>query len=136
MVLSYRQYLLTPGHSPFLAVHVFSEPMSYVMLCYSCFVAISVVLLSALAAAQEFSRCRFDNGTLLPNNKQYGQYAPCAETGSLAAVCCALIRDNEPGGNLSMGATRDECLPNGICQNRWTQSKDGLLVTAYVCTFI
>lgn len=96
-------------------------------------IASFLLLLHACAAAQEFGKCRFSNGTLLPNTRQYGQYAPCAETGSLSAVCCALIRDNEPGGNLSMGATRDECLPNGICQNRWTQSEDGLEVTAWVC---
>jgi hypothetical protein len=93
----------------------------------------SVLLLHTYTAAQEFGKCRFSNGTLLPNTQQYGQYAPCAETGSLSAVCCALIRDNEPGGNLSMGATQDECLPNGICQNSWTQSEDGLKVTAWVC---
>lgn len=87
----------------------------------------------ALTAAQEFGRCRFNNGTLLPDTTQYRQYAPCAETGSLSAICCALIRDNEPGGNMSMGATRDECLQNGICQNRWIQSEDGLEVTAWVC---
>lgn len=100
------------------------------------FLTALVLLLSALTSAQEFGRCRFDNGTLLPNTKQYGQYAPCAEADSLAAVCCALIRDNKPGGNLSMGATRDECLPNGICQNRWTQSEDGLPVTAYAYTLM
>lgn len=102
------------------------------MLHFHRYAAPFLLFLRALAVAQESGGCRFSNGTLLPGTQEFSQYAPCAETGNLATVCCALIRGNEPGGNLSMGATRDECLPNGICQNRWTQSKDGLPVTAWV----
>jgi hypothetical protein len=80
------------------------------------------ILLAALSAgtlAQSADACRFKNGTALPSEGFYNCYQPCPGS----SVCCALNRDNTPGGNVSLGLTRDECLPNGLCQNRATGRK-------------
>ena len=75
--------------------------------------------LSAGILAQSTDACRFKNGTTLPSEGFYDWYQPCPGS----SVCCALNRDNAPGGNVSLGLTRDECLPNGLCQNRATGRK-------------
>jgi hypothetical protein len=80
------------------------------------------IIFAALGAgilAQSTDACRFKNGTALPSEGFYDWYQPCPGS----SVCCALNRDNAPGGNVSLGLTRDECLPNGLCQNRATGRK-------------
>lgn len=59
--------------------------------------------------------CYYSNGSLTPTVK----YLKCTNT----PTCCALNRTNPPGGDLIDGPTIDDCLPNGMCQNRIT--KDG-----------
>ena len=79
--------------------------------------------LSAGILAQSTGACRFKNGTALPSEGFYDWYQPCPGS----SVCCALNRDDAPGGNVSLGLTRDECLPNGLCQNSdWTQGCDSM----------
>jgi hypothetical protein len=58
----------------------------------------------------------------LPNGTQSTSPAaqPCSFNTSdpLASTCCNTGWDNPPGGDLLFGQPRDECLPNGLCQNR------------------
>lgn len=44
-------------------------------------------------------------------------YQPCSFSNDGVSMCCALSRDNPPGGNSSDGLTRDTCLQNGLCMN-------------------
>lgn len=90
---------------------------------------LSVASFVALVVAQ--GKCRFGNGTLLPDVPEWNIYQPCPSTDGPTTICCALNRDNEPYGNISLGFTRDECLPNGLCQNRITEN-DGKPVTTWV----
>lgn len=67
------------------------------------------------------SQCYNANGTVATDP----DYAPCSNSTSdpLHTICCSLNRDNPPGGDPSVaGFTRDECLANGICQNKWSQN--------------
>jgi len=76
--------------------------------------------------------CFFANGTSLPDAPPYDQTAPCKEDG-LTTICCALNRTNKPGGNLRDGYTADECLSNGLCQNRIVDN--GEMKTEYWLNF-
>jgi hypothetical protein len=76
--------------------------------------------------------CFFANGTSLPDASPYDQTAPCKEDG-LTTICCALNRSNKPGGNLRDGYPADECLPNGLCQNRLVEN--GEMKTQYWLNF-
>lgn len=91
----------------------------------SMIVGLWFLLFAGEAVAQ--ARCYFANGTVLPNNADYNEYQPCSGVGS---ICCGTNRDNPAGGNSSNGFTADECLPNGLCQNRITA--DGVERTSYV----
>ncbi|OAL42961.1 hypothetical protein IQ07DRAFT_593480 [Pyrenochaeta sp. DS3sAY3a] len=81
----------------------------------SMIVGLSILVFAGEALAQ--TRCYFANGTVLPNVPEYNEYQPCSGIGS---ICCGTNRDNPAGGNSSNGFTADECLPNGLCQNRIT----------------
>ncbi|KAJ4983949.1 hypothetical protein SVAN01_10570 [Stagonosporopsis vannaccii] len=95
---------------------------------------LSVGPLIALAAAQ--GQCRFGNGTLLPDVPEWNIYQPCPSADGPPTICCATNRDNPPWGNISLGYTRDECLPNGLCQNRITTNEGQPVTTWFVdyCT--
>ena len=57
------------------------------------------------------SQCYSPDGRLDPSP----DFLPCPGS----TICCAINRKNFPGGNVTRdGYTRDECLPNGLCQNR------------------
>jgi hypothetical protein len=87
--------------------------------------SLSAAYLLQFAAAQ----CFFANGTQLPDTPEYSEYKPCS-TGGPATICCGINRENPAGGNATIGRTADECLPNGLCQNR--QTKSGVQSTQYV----
>src|SRR5690242_11383979 len=90
---------------------------------------ISIAPLIASTAAQ--GQCRFGNGTLLPDVPEWNIYQPCPSADGPSTICCAINRDQPPWGNISLGYTRDECLPNGLCQNRIT-TNEGQPVTTWV----
>ncbi|OAL48511.1 hypothetical protein IQ07DRAFT_571266 [Pyrenochaeta sp. DS3sAY3a] len=89
-------------------------------------VGLSILLLAKQAVAQ--SKCYFANGTPLPyNDDAFNDYQPCFGVGG---ICCGLNRRNPSGGYERDGWTVDECLPNGLCQNR-VINDDGALATTW-----
>lgn len=100
-----------------------------------------VLLLFLITTLSPFGACDcyFPNGTLATTVNARTNQGPCAESGNLKTICCALNRDNGPGGNrtnpdgsFSMNETQDECLPNGVCRNRFRVGPgDGEEVTSY-----
>jgi hypothetical protein len=61
--------------------------------------------------------CYLPNGTPLPSTGDFfPAFQPCTSGGPLT-VCCATNRTGEPGGDARNGEVKDECLPNGLCQN-------------------
>ncbi|KAF3050126.1 hypothetical protein E8E11_008274 [Didymella keratinophila] len=95
---------------------------------------ISIASLVVLAAAQ--GKCRFPNGTLLPDDPAWNIYQPCLAENGPVTTCCALARSNPPYGNISLGYTQDECLPNGVCMNRITSNEGERITTWFIdyCT--
>lgn len=78
--------------------------------------SITILLLSPLLSPA-WGACYWPDGTL--NTDSAIQKCPNSNT------CCALNRAIEPGGDITKGgAVRDECLPNGLCQNRGHNSTD------------
>ncbi|KAG9187043.1 hypothetical protein G6011_10151 [Alternaria panax] len=64
--------------------------------------------------------CYFANSTALPSDDpMYTQYQPC-EAGGPVTICRGMSRDNIADENITGGDTKDEYLPNGMCQNRAT----------------
>ncbi|KAF2473535.1 uncharacterized protein BDR25DRAFT_123754 [Lindgomyces ingoldianus] len=61
------------------------------------------------------AKCYFSNGTIVTDPI----YEACP---NVPTVCCALNRSNPPGGDIADGETADECLPNGVCQNRFVSN--------------
>lgn len=90
---------------------------------------LTITALPALTSAQ--GKCRFGNGTLLPDIAEWNIYQPCPGTDGSTTICCAIGRSNPPWGNISQGYTQDDCLPNGLCQNRLTET-DGSKKTTWV----
>ena len=88
---------------------------------------LSITTFINLVAAQ--GKCRFGNGTLLPDVPEWNIYQPCPGADGPTTICCAIGRTNPPWGNISLGFTQDECLPNGLCQNRLTTSEGERLTT-------
>ncbi|KAF9696253.1 hypothetical protein EKO04_006213 [Ascochyta lentis] len=84
---------------------------------------ISATFLFELALAQVSGQatCYFANGTATPKTPDYLQYQAC----SGSAICCGLNRLNPSNGDPANGFTMDECLPNGLCQNRVTENGIG-----------
>jgi len=74
------------------------------------------------------SACYDAKGTVLDSG--HNEYGPCSDPG-LSTICCGINRPNPPGGDASNGFTKDECLPNGLCQNR--VMKNGTMDISYVC---
>ncbi|KZM18430.1 uncharacterized protein EKO05_0001324 [Ascochyta rabiei] len=85
--------------------------------------AFSAMFLFELALAQVSGQatCYFANGTATPKTPDYLQYQAC----SGSAICCGLNRSNPSNGDPAKGFTKDECLPNGLCQNRVTENGVG-----------
>ncbi|KAH8628509.1 hypothetical protein IG631_15766 [Alternaria alternata] len=88
------------------------------------FTSLSLLVLPTVAMTGMVGTCYFANGTALPTDPIYNQYQPC-QSGGPSAICCGIFRDNVAGGNVTAGDTVDECLPNGLCQNRATTT-DGV----------
>jgi hypothetical protein len=78
----------------------------------------SIAFLTRWVFAQS-DTCYFANGTALPDDNLYNEYKPCT-SGSPSTICCGINRENPAVGNDTSGNTMDECLPNGLCQNRVT----------------
>jgi hypothetical protein len=68
------------------------------------------------------STCYMPNGTAYLDPA----YQPCLEA---ETICCATGRTNPSGGDRNNGPTADTCLPNGVCENRW--SENGVEYTGY-----
>ncbi|CAO2650245.1 Nn.00g015370.m01.CDS01 [Neocucurbitaria sp. VM-36] len=92
--------------------------------------SVPVIFLAQTISAQS-GTCYFANGTALPNDPGYNEYQPC--TSGPSTICCGINRANPAGGNGSNGFTVDECLPNGLCQNRVTT--DGVQKTSFWVDF-
>ena len=88
------------------------------------FTSLSLLVLPTVAMTGMVGTCYFANGTALPVDPIYNQYQPC-QSGGPSTICCGIFRDNVAGGNITAGDTTDECLPNGLCQNRATTT-DGV----------
>ena len=86
--------------------------------------SLSLLVLPTVAQTGMVGTCYFANGTALPTDPIYNQYQPC-QSGGPSTICCGIFRDNVAGGNVTAGDTMDECLPNGLCQNRATTT-DGV----------
>jgi hypothetical protein len=86
--------------------------------------SLSLLVLPTVAMTGMVGTCYFANGTALPIDPIYNQYQPC-QSGGPSTICCGIFRDNVAGGNITAGDTVDECLPNGLCQNRATTT-DGV----------
>jgi hypothetical protein len=69
------------------------------------------------------STCYLPNGTSPDDN--YVQ--PCATdlSNPLSSTCCHTKWANPPGSDIKYGPTKDECMPNGLCQNRGSSSNVG-----------
>ncbi|KAF2029435.1 hypothetical protein EK21DRAFT_21917, partial [Setomelanomma holmii] len=79
------------------------------------------------------SQCYNIDGNRLPNDPTfYNMIAPCTPPGP-SSICCATNRTNSAGGDAANGDTKDECLANGLCQNRVT--KNGVETTKFFANF-
>ncbi|CAN9474288.1 unnamed protein product [Alternaria alternata] len=95
--------------------------------------SLSLLVLPTVAQTGMVGTCYFANGTALPTDPIYNQYQPC-QSGGPSTICCGIFRDNVAGGNVTAGDTMDECLPNGLCQNRATTT-DGVEETKFFVDF-
>jgi hypothetical protein len=69
------------------------------------------------------STCFLPNGT---ESTSLGAQ-PCSldPSNPLSSTCCNTKWENVPGGDLKFGQPKDECLPNGLCQNRGMSTIQG-----------
>ena len=81
----------------------------------------TIVAAAALFEISGEATCYFANGTALPKTPGYLEYQACPGS----SICCGINRSNIPNGDPANGFTRDECLPNGLCQNRETKNGIG-----------
>jgi hypothetical protein len=95
------------------------------------------LLTSALSASfiirstyAQAATCYFANGTALPNTPDYASYQPCAS--GPVTTCCGTNRALPAGAIRNEGFTSDECLPNGLCQNRYSTTDDKTEKISYV----
>jgi hypothetical protein len=80
-----------------------------------------VLLLSSLPSS--LATCYLPNGTV----HQDEGTSRCSSISSspLYNTCCQTGWPNPPGGDVKNGPTADECMPNGLCQNRGFSSVPG-----------
>lgn len=84
----------------------FPAPVAYISL---------LLHFSTLILGQVFgdAPCYYANGTMM----RPSEVRQCS-TG-VSTICCTINRPNPPGNETTeAGWTQDECLPNGLCQNR------------------
>ncbi|KAH7413984.1 hypothetical protein DE146DRAFT_762503 [Phaeosphaeria sp. MPI-PUGE-AT-0046c] len=92
--------------------------------------ALSLFVLVPVALGQV---CYLPNGSPLPSiGTFFPAFAPCT-SGGPSTVCCATNRTGEPGGDVKNGEVKDECLPNGLCQNR--RVRNGVEGSAFFANF-
>lgn len=79
------------------------------------------VLLGAFVASTH-ADCRHPNGNIQTD----AYHAPCSEAlgNPLNTMCCAIDRPNPSGGYSADGLAADLCLPNGLCQQKWTPDEN------------
>ena len=82
-------------------------------------VPLGALLGTALAQS---TPCYYANGTAL---KGRYEFVPCSN--SVKTICCALNRQNSPGGDIANGQSQDVCLSNGLCENRWVNAGTTLI---------
>ena len=85
------------------------------------------LLFGFLTTVTATAACFDAKGNVL--DASHSEYMPCSASG-LTTICCGLNRSNPAGGDDSGGFTKDECLPNGLCQNRVV--KNGTMDISYV----
>ncbi|KAF1994969.1 hypothetical protein P154DRAFT_612408 [Amniculicola lignicola CBS 123094] len=75
--------------------------------------------------------CYAPNGTAQVNDEGA---KPCSSdpTNPLHTICCHTNWKNPPGADLKYGSTQDECLPNGLCQNRGFSTEEGKEQEPYI----
>ncbi|KAH7119767.1 hypothetical protein B0J11DRAFT_582273 [Dendryphion nanum] len=103
---------MTPLHSPNQFVFTTTPHLILSLL-------VLLTLISPIRAL-----CYAPDGLVDPENKWVN---PCSTNSSspLSKICCQTGWDNPPGGDRAFAPTRDECLPNGLCQNRFYSTKKG-----------
>lgn len=69
------------------------------------------------------SICFLPNGT--SHDDQGTQPCSLDPSSPLHNTCCHSKWENAAGGDLKFGQPKDECLPNGLCQNRGFSTKEG-----------
>ena len=108
-----------------LVAHSFSkfkyDPSKFTMKSLATVIAAASLISIALAQVSGQATCYFANGTAIPKTPDYLQYQAC----SGSSICCGLNRSNPSNGDPANGFTKDECLPNGLCQNRVTENGIG-----------
>jgi hypothetical protein len=83
----------------------------------SILLGLSVALLAHVTHAQF---CYGPDGSKLAQDGAFfSSMQPCT-SGGPSTICCATNRTNSAGGDIKNGDTKDECLANGLCQNRVT----------------
>ncbi|KAF1849211.1 uncharacterized protein K460DRAFT_415619 [Cucurbitaria berberidis CBS 394.84] len=85
--------------------------------------SLSIILLIATLVEVSVSSCFLPNGTALDD--RWAQSCSPDPRNPLHTVCCHTKWENPPGGDIILGPTADECLPNGLCQNRGWSSVEG-----------
>ncbi|KAH4253010.1 hypothetical protein HBI04_193450 [Parastagonospora nodorum] len=93
----------------------------------------SIFYILSIAHAQ--SQCYSPNGNVLRSDGSYFSGFQACTSGGPPTICCATNRANPAGGDRSKGDTKDECLPNGLCQNRSVEA-GGLTISFFAnfCT--
>ncbi|KAF2833468.1 hypothetical protein CC86DRAFT_311307 [Ophiobolus disseminans] len=82
----------------------------------------SCVVFFAQQIHAQSGTCYLANGNPLPKDPTwYDMFRPCTFNGP-STTCCALNRSVPPGGDPAKGNVQDECLPNGLCQNRYMKN--------------
>jgi hypothetical protein len=81
------------------------------------------LLLSLASLPLALATCFLPNGT----STDSAGAQPCSSdpTNPLRSTCCNTNWDNPPGSDVKFGSTKDECLPNGLCQNRGFSTIEG-----------
>jgi hypothetical protein len=80
---------------------------------------ISLLAVTHLAS----STCFLPNGT--ESTSPGAQPCSLDPSNPLSSTCCNTKWENVPGGDLKFGQPKDECLPNGLCQNRGMSTIQG-----------
>jgi len=89
------------------------------------FVRPSSVVLSLALVQLAFSAFYLPNGTDVSPIQQFAERCSFDPSNPLYNTVCHLKWKNPPGNDTRYSPTQDECMPNGLCQNRGYSSKPG-----------